>query len=331
LHSVLLWRSLRADGWRSKPRQRAARAHIAAAAEISERAPRRDDATAAELTRRLFAVFGLRPLPEAGLLARLRPILTHRFVPWPFRVRPGAIDLVQGNGDCDVAARALMLVLQQAGYGAVQVNLVSPSSGHVAVIATLPDGKAAYLDPFFGLTARSAEGPMALEEAKRRVLAGEDEASIFVSLVSRPLPDFYRAFGKAVFARQNQPLLMEAEVVLKGEPLRLGKTDGESDDVSTDAGRHGLTPFWHYIGNRHDRAWVRALTVRQPTRIVMRLVRAPSAKFVTSDRPARIVGNDLIYDLAAGETLRFVDGKAGYDWLRGVSYIGVDMIEFLPL
>lgn len=51
-------------------------------------------------------------------------------------------------------------------------------------------------------------------------------------------------------------------------------------------------------------------------------------RFITSRRLPVIRGRELVYEIAAGKTLRFEDGAAGYDWLRLRSYQDIDYMRF---
>ncbi len=73
---------------------------------------------------------------------------------------------------------------------------------------------------------------------------------------------------------------------------------------------------------------MRSLRFDQDTRVVIGLMGTPVRKFITSRRPPVIRGHELVYDMDAGEVLRFEDGRAGYDWLRLRSYQDIDYMSF---
>lgn len=267
-----------------------------------------------------------------SVLAKLRPLLTHRFLPDPLRLQEGALESLYPHGECDSAARALMFTLRVGEINAAQLNIVTPKAAHSAVLAVLHGKDPVLLDPDFGTVARSAKHLISAIEAQDLMRRGARSEEIWPSLSASSNTEFYRQFAKAVFSRQGEPMTMRAEVSLsEGKSKELGAADGQSEDVRI-AGQHSrMTPYWSYMGHKYDRAWVRELTVHQPTRVVFGLVQRPKAKFITSERKPQIVGHQLVYSLPAEATLRFVDGRAGYDLLSLRSYLDVDYIRFEPL
>ena len=291
------------------------------------------DATAIHLTSLVHKAFRASasngPVPP---LMAMRPYLSHRFIPEFLRIHPGAIDTLYLDGLCDNAARSLLYILNENGLEAAQFNMVTPSSAHSAVIAETPDGRRLLLDPLMGVVPMANGKIQNPEQVRERMRKGGQPGLEWRRLSKTANTGFYEQFARTRFARQGSKLEVEASVTLTGgQPVLLGKPDGSSEDVSNAGGQAGLSPYWHYIGSRYDRAWVRHLHFPQATRVTIVLTETPRTNLITTKRKPAIVGRKLIYELKAGETLRFVDGKAGFDWFRLRSYQDVDYIRFDPV
>jgi len=268
---------------------------------------------------------------KTPLLIRARPYLTHRFIPVTLRIQTGAIDTIFMSGHCDNASRTLAYILGTSGLLSQQLNIVSPSSAHSVVLVETSDGRRLYLDPEKAVIPRADNRILSPEEARNAMRSGLQLGDIWQQLVTSASLDFYANFHfpEAIFAVQGEPLHIEADVILTEEKsLTLGESNGLSGDVSHAAAKARLTPYWDYIGSRYDRSWMRSLHFHQNTRIIIGLTAPPVQKFITSQRLPIIRGHELIYELDAGEVLRFEDGAAGYDWLRLRSYQDIDYIRF---
>ena len=137
------------------------------------------DTVAIELTRQVHSWYVERNLPESPpILWRLRPYLTHQFVPAIFRLPEGLIDTVYAEGLCDSAARTLGYILEATGIQSSQLNIVNRFAGaHSVVLARFPDGREAMLDPLYGIVPR-LNGELlspskALEASKNSDLGGD--------------------------------------------------------------------------------------------------------------------------------------------------------------
>lgn len=291
------------------------------------------DATAIYLTSEVHKAYrntaSDAPVP---FIMRARPYLTHRFIPEFLRVQPGAIDTLYLDGLCDNAARTLVYVLNKNGFEAAQFNMVTPSSAHSAVIAKTPDGRRLLLDPDKGVVPVENGKVMSPEQAQARMRNGGPRGPVWSGLSPSADTGFYEQFTRTRFARQGSRLEIDASVVLPGgQAVQLGKPDGSSADVSNEGGQAALSPYWHYIGSRYDRAWVRRMHFAQATRMTIVLTESPRIDLVTTDRIPKITGRTLVYEFKAGETLRFEDGRAGFDWFRLRSYQDIDYIRFDPI
>jgi hypothetical protein len=279
---------------------------------------------AVELARHLNVAFDKNG--RDSLLGRIGRRLAHRFIPWPFRLDQNALDMAFLRGDCDSAARALIYLLSRHGIEAQQLNFVSPNSAHSATIAHIGD-RTLLLDSFFGVVPRYFGKILSPLEAKHHAGEGSIE---WISLSETADKSFYRNFDHVRFARQGEPLLIESTIrLVAADDLTLGEADGSSADVGSSSSKLGLTPYWTYLGSRYDRAWVRVLNFPEDTIVRIKPVGSPEESLITTDvKPT--IGSDgvLTYTMKAGQTLRFIDGRAGYDWLNLRSYQDIDYIRF---
>ena len=166
-----------------------------------------------------------------------------------------------------------------------------------------------------------------------RALEASKEAGggIWYKLAPTSIDRFYRKFEHAVFAVQNTSLDIESEVKLTDDnPIALGQRDGNAEDVVRDGISQGMSSYWDYLGHRYDPGWTRILRFTQDTRVEIGLTEPVEQGFITTSTRPRIEGHTLVYVMAAGETLRFVDGLAKRDWIKLRSYQDIDYILFEP-
>ena len=301
---------------------------VIASAQVVAKEP---DALAVELTRLVHIAYrNTDPQTEVPFLWRLRPYLTHDLLPEFLRVKSGALDAIYFEGQCDGAARTLQFLLNEANLTADQFNIVRQSdSGHAVTIVEFSDGREAMLDPLFGVVPEQNGRLLSPIEARKLVSEGVPADQIWKKLAPTSDEGFYSRFDTAVFARQGAGLDIESVITLdKTGSLILGEPDGKIGDVIRDGELHGLTAYWHYIGNRYDRGWRRIFNFAQDTRMIIGLMAHPDERFITTEKRPKIHDNELIYEMAAGESLRFNDGDARRDWIRLRSYQDVDYIRF---
>ena len=292
------------------------------------------DAIAVELTRRVHGWYQQKSaVEEPPLLWRLRPYLTHEVLPEPFRLPEGVIDTLYAEGMCDDAVRTLVYILGALGIKGEQLNIVNRFTGaHSVVLAFLPNGREVMLDPTYGVVAKY-KGEL-VSPGRAFLIAGHQTGGVEVWHALTPLArlGFYRHPEHAVFAVQNAGLEIVASVHLGASGrLLLGQADGDTRDVHVDGFNNQLTHLWTYLGHKYDRGWVRVLTFAQDTRLKIGLVEPIESGFITTDVEPRIEGKTLIYDVSAGQSLRFVDGLAKRDWTRLRSYQDIDYIIFEPM
>ena len=291
---------------------------------------RTDEQAAVALTRQVHLWYrGGRTVTDPPLLWRLRPYLTHPLLPEAFRLPPGLIDSLYAEGMCDSAARTLTYILAQVGIESRQLNVVQRFSGaHSAVVARFAGGREVLLDPLYGVVPRIAGAlvsPQAVHSAPQGAVRWE-------SLAPTSEDRFYAAFERAVFGLAGSDLEIEAPVDLQPrQVLRLGRADGGTRDVHREGMLQGLTHLWTYLGHRYDRGWTRVMRFNRDTRVTIGVVGTVNPRFVTTDVPPRIDGDRLVYEVAAGDALRFSDGAARRDWTKLRSYQSIDWILFEAL
>ena len=246
------------------------------------------------------------------LLWRLRPYLTHDYVPAIFRLPEGLIDTLYATGLCDSAARTLGYILEATGIQSSQLNIVNRfAGGHSVVLARFADGREAMLDPHYGIVPR-LDGKLisasrALETSRKADLGG----GIWHKVAPTSDDRFYEKFEYAVFSVQNTGMDIKVRVELTDDmPIALGQRDGDSEDVRRDGLAHGMTSYWIYLGHKYDRGWTRVLEFAQDTRVEIGLMEPVNAGFITTDARPEIEGNTLVYVVAGGGSLAFVDGLA---------------------
>ncbi len=133
-------------------------------------------------------------------------------------------------------------------------------------------------------------------------------------------------------AAEGEKLILESRAPkIDGAPVFLGEIDGNDRDVEAAAKNSGMRPYWHYVGHRYDRGFVRILKAAQPVRIVMTLTAPAEAGVLTSDPEPIMNGDTLTWELQAGERIVFRDGLSKVSLTRLNSYIPIDQIALYPL
>jgi hypothetical protein len=262
-------------------------------------------------------------------LLRIRPFLSHAYLPEILRVAPGAIEAIYLNGHCDAAARSLAYVLSANGMPAEQINLIGAAGqAHSIVQATLPDGETILLDPHTGLAPFHDGRAIGAELAKSLQTNGIPADDIWKPIVgTAKFHPIYDRFPEISLTPQGAAFDWRVTLDLgERERLQLGVIDGSSAGTSDAAAAEGLGVYWDYVGHRYDRGWTRILTATQPVTITFHLVDDPRPGVITSVREPQIEDRKLIYSLAEGEALRFRDRLATPSLLTLRSYIEVDAI-----
>lgn len=261
------------------------------------------------------------------LWVRLRPVLTSRYLPAVWRVKPGVLETLAQRGWCDDSARHLSFVLSRRGYKSQQWNMVTPVGGHSALRVDVADGQTALFDPYYGYVTRAGDQYLSPEQARTAMKKGRSMARAFVSLGVGSDDHFYRDFAEVDMHAQGEPITY-VSVLPRAGGLTLGTLNGKGDDVMSAAGAHRLKPIWDYAGHKYDRAVTRVFVAGQDSELSMvlteTLTKAVRASF--SPPPDRIDGHTVVWDLRAGERLILADGKAGFMPFKMRSYIPIDQI-----
>lgn len=284
------------------------------------------------LSKAVFEIFRERD-PSALWSLRLRPYVTNARLPEAIRFPDGAIETLVREGMCDNAVRMLKFVLAQKGYKATQWNMVADRGAHSALLADLPDGRKGFADPFYGFAAVKDGKLISAQEAQDLARAGEKPKDVLWALGPESRPKFYTALAELRMAAEGAPLLISAILPRSqgGEPVVIGNLDGSDLDVKDEAALLGMTPYWHYMGHKYNREWVREMTAPEDTRLEMTLLAPATDDVMIADPAPRVEGKTLRWDLKAGEKIRFRDGAARISFRRMNSYIGVDRILVEPL
>lgn len=271
-------------------------------------------------------------LKDTPLLFKLRPYLTHRFLPEFLRIETGAIEALLIEGKCDSAARTTVFILGSVGIRAEQLNLVGRMGGaHSIVQAFNPDGSTFLLDPLYGVAPQHNGDVLSIEETTRLQKSGAGARTVWSTITdgSRFHP-LYENFPDLWKNTQGAAVEFEVDVDLgNSERLQIGQIDQSSAEVGDAAAKYGLTRYWQYLGHRFDRGWVRTMKFHQPTIVTFILTDNVRDNVITTTRkPNTVSGNTLQYIVQSGEKLSFHDGRAQINWLKLDSYQDVDAIIF---
>ena len=262
------------------------------------------------------------------ILFRLRPFLSNERLPGFIKLPDGVIETIYPFGWCDNAARMTQFIFAQDGVETEQWNMVTPTGAHAALQASY-NGTNVFIDPFYGVLPKNKKGDyINAEQAKKEAQKGRD---VFNAIADTSTKKFYTNFDRVMMAAQGNLLEIDAQLIIKGEEVVLGKVDGTSKDVHKAGVRNKISPHWTYLGHRYDRSWSRAFSVSEPSRVTFTLTKEPSKKIITSNKKPEISGKKLTWVLGEGEKLIFKDGNAGFLWGDLKSYIEVDQITVTPL
>lgn len=282
------------------------------------------------LTAEVFEAFTASdPDAERSLLLRLRPFLTHASLPDLLRVERGAIETLYLDGYCDSAARVLAFLLRGNGIDARQINLIGFSGqAHSLVRARRGDGSAFLLDPHTGLVPVAEGRLLSAAEIRERLEAGAAAEEVWQPVTEKAAYNsIYDDFSSIRLSEQSAPFEWRVSLDLGDrDRLRLGALDGSDQGTGEAAAAAGLGIYWHYLGHRYDRGWTRVLVPQQRVRITFTLTDTPRKGIITTDTAPRIEGRDIVYEVEAGQPLRFHDGRASIGLRSLNSYIPVDSI-----
>jgi hypothetical protein len=268
--------------------------------------------------------------PSKNLALRLRPFLTNHRLPPVFRLENGVIETILGKGLCDNAVRALQFTLKQENLPSSQWNMVTPHGGHAALIVSIDENRTAFVDPFFGLISLDKKSTLrSPDEIYEKVKSGHKIENIFTKISDRSSLKFYEEFANVSMAKQGERLVIASQIPEFQGEITLGEIDSSFIDVMRAGKSHNMSSYWHYVGHKYDRNWIRTLEAKKPTKVIFSLVEKPDSSILTSNITPVIEGKDLIWTLKKEEKLVFEDHKAELSLKRRNSYIDIDKITFL--
>lgn len=290
------------------------------------------DETIKTLTAHVFHSFRHAHSGEVPDLHRLRPFVTNHRLPRWLRLPDGLIESYTMHGHCDDAARALLFLLKQKGYQSYQWDMVQSDGAHSALEVTTPEGRRIFVDPFYGFVAQSSDGTLIdANTAQTHIQNGIPVESTFLALGTDSNWLFYKSFDQTWMNIKGKPLRVESTLPpLNDEKLIFGEINGSDQDVMNDGVRNDLTPYWHYIGHKYNRGWIRVLRTEEPVRIEMTLVDPPESGILNATPVPAVNGKILTWSLKPGEALTLKDGAARLSLKRLNSYIGIDQIVVSP-
>ena len=228
----------------------------------------------------------------------------------------------------------LQFILKQKGYESEQWNMITNKRAHSALRVTLKDGRHALLDPMYGLVGYNAETKKlrSPEEIKALLKGNKDFGELFLLFDDKSDISFYKGFRDVRMGAQGEVLSLSATLPKIGnEPLYIGSLDQDHNDVYREGSKNKITPFWHYAGHFYDRSWVRSLTATQNIKLEITLIENVEDRIITAEPRPKIDGKKMIWEMDAGDTITFYDGRARLSWKRLNSYISVDQIALYPM
>ncbi len=267
--------------------------------------------------------------PSKVMALRFRPYLSNERLPDFIRFPMGAIEMNIAVGMCDNAARMLHFLLAQKGYKSVQWNMITDKNAHSVLLVYMPDGSRVFVDPLYGFVGfdRLSEELLSPEAIKAAIINGSDLDEVLLPLNENSNKSFYNNFQSVRMAAQGDNLNITADLPLvPDDQVFLGEIDGDNKDVYSAASRNKMTPFWHYMGHKYNRSFVRVLRASQDVRLEMTLLSDINNGIITSDPRPDINGRKLIWNLKSGDDIKFYDGRAKISWKRFNSFVGVDQI-----
>lgn len=274
-----------------------------------------------------FTRYGYEP-HAAPFWMWLRPVLTSRYLPSLWRVKPGVLETLARAGWCDDAARHLSFVLARRGYDSRQWNMVTPVAGHSALMVFLAPDKPVLMDPYYGYVTRAGSAYLSPGEARTRMARGQSLSRVFVPLGPAADKTFYRDFAQADMHAQGEAVTLTT-LLPRDRELDIGNIDGDHQDVVARTIQRRLKPVWDYVGHRYDRAITRQMTAARDTEVSITLTARPTRAILKtlSPPPERVEGNTLIWPLKKGQSITFSDGLAGFMPSCLCSYIPIDQIR----
>lgn len=291
-----------------------------------------EDERIISLTRYVFEGF-TEVKPNQDKMLRLRGYLTNRRLPKILQLESGVIETHVNKGMCDNAARRLAFILSREGYNSAQWNMIKHSGGHSALLVTLKDEREVLVDPFYGVVALGSDGKLISPvQAQKLIQDGASTDKIFFKLNNDSNTEFYKNFNTTMMSAEGDNLIIEATLPkLNNSPIVWGQIDNNFKDVMSATNKKKITPYWHYMGHKYNREWMRVLKAQEPVNVTFTLFENVHQNVITSNIMPEIDGKSLTWRLKAGDQLEFHDGDAKIILSRMNSYIHVDQITLSPV
>ena len=259
--------------------------------------------------------------------ASLKPYVTCAMLPSFLRTSEGTFDAAHLQKTEKSAAGMLSYILEKRGINAIPWRILAPKGIKTAVAASLGDGTYRYLDPFSGVVAMFENevliGPYAAREI---MMNGIHHQKVFVKLTEAADPSFYEDFAHTMMAPPGYRLDVNVAAPVFDEPIVLGAVDGNSDDVAQATAELDLTPFFDYIGQKHEAGIQRTVHFTDPARVTLVLTDAYDADKMTANIEPKVEGNKLIFEVPEDQALIFDDAKVATSWSDKKSHTPIDQL-----
>lgn len=303
-------------------------AHSIIASAYKNVTPETADDKIKAITTEIFNTFEQQD-PATISIYKLRQYLTNKRLPAFLRLQEGVFEVLLKKGLCDNTARLLSFVLKQEGFSSIQWDMRTSRGGHAALLVSLPDKRNVYVDPLFGVVAVDNNGKLIHpDKAKKLVQSGRSLKKVFAPLGENSKYKFYKNFAMVSMNRADKPLTIETIIPEFQNALILGDINKNAQDVQSASAKHNMGTIWGYAGHKYNRHWVRTLKTDKPVRVVITLTSNVESGIITSDPKPKINGKQMIWNLKAGDEIKFHDGLAKISFIRLNSYIDIDQIAF---
>ncbi len=267
-------------------------------------------------------------------------LLSHRYMPKPFRIHRGALPIFLMGGPCNNLSAVLELLFSTIGMEAIQHDLVAPGAGHSATSVKV-DGEWIYIDPFYGVTFMEEGRLISLWRLKELVSQGHNPGDFIIRLRETANSQLYNQIATTAHSLMGEPMEIQIRLPLDGNRLIIGQLDGQWSDMADAGAALGATTHLHYVGPRYSREWTfNFVTDRKDApsgfQIIFHFTEpVDSTHLPNSNVPARIEGRRLIYeteDPRSGIRLYYGNMKWNLErLLKRRSWYNVDMIEVTAL
>ncbi|WP_343564473.1 hypothetical protein [Kiloniella sp. b19] len=284
------------------------------------------------LTRLVFDNFEQTTHSNYPEIIAARFVTNHRLPDW-IRLPNGVMEMLFNRGECNNAASQLTFVLKQLGYKSRQWDMVAEGGGHSALILERDNGDQLFLDPFFGLVAVDTEAGQLISpaHAQQLIRKGQHPDEVFRLLSDGSDASFYQSFASVKMAAQGDNLILDYSLpALHGQTITIGQLDSSIADIMSGGSNNNISAYWHYVGHRYSREWVRKLKAQDDLILEISLIQDATDNILTASPAPSVEGKTLSWSLKKGEEITFTDGEAKLSLSRLNSYLDVDRIVISP-